>query len=112
MVKDSIINEESTKKIAELQIRYETDKKESNIKLLENEKQIQALKLTKQQNLRNLFIIISILIIVIVVFVYYQYKIKKKMNIILEEKNIALEIINKKLAKSRQDKIKLNQNTS
>ena len=48
-LKDSVLNEESTKQIAEMQTKYETEKKEQQINLLNKDKELQSAQLNRQQ---------------------------------------------------------------
>jgi class 3 adenylate cyclase len=48
-IKDSIFNEESSKQIAEMQTKYETEKKEQQITLLNKDKELQDAQLNRQQ---------------------------------------------------------------
>ncbi|MBI3500467.1 MAG: tetratricopeptide repeat protein [Bacteroidetes bacterium] len=48
-VKDSLLNEESAKQIAEMQTKYETEKKEQQITLLNKDKQLQDAQLNRQK---------------------------------------------------------------
>jgi class 3 adenylate cyclase/Tfp pilus assembly protein PilF len=92
--KDSLFNETSNERIAEIQTRYETEKKEAEIELLKNEKTIQELELDHLKNLGIYLTIILILALVIAFTTYNRYRLKKKANILLEEKN-RLEVENR-----------------
>ncbi|MDR8393299.1 tetratricopeptide repeat protein [Aliifodinibius sp. S!AR15-10] len=72
-VKDSILNEEKSRQINELQTKYETAQKEKEIALLEKEKQREAL-------LRNAFLAGLILIGIIGLLVYNRQRLKIKKN--------------------------------
>ena len=48
-IKDSIFNEESSKQIAELQTKYETEKKEKENKILKSVNQIKELQLSRNR---------------------------------------------------------------
>lgn len=77
-VKDSILNEEKSQQINELQTRYETAQKEQEIALLEQEKQQQAV-------LRNVFLAGLILVGIIGVLVYNRQRLK------IRKKRVELE---------------------
>ena len=96
-IKDSVFNEESNKQITEMQTKYETEKKEKEIALLNKEKQLQNVELAKKQaevkkkNIqRNAFIGGFVLVLVLVFVVYRGYSQKKRSNQILSEKNILI----------------------
>lgn len=86
--KDSLFDIETSKNIQELQTKYETEKKNSEIKELK----IQQIK---DEELQKLFIIIIIALFIIAVLVFVFLRQKAKMNIILKEKNIELEQLTK-----------------
>jgi class 3 adenylate cyclase len=86
-LKDSIFNETSSERMAEIQTKYETEKKEAEIELLKNEKTIQELELDHLKNLGIYLTIILLLAIVLALISYNRYRLKKKANILLEEKN-------------------------
>ena len=48
-LKDSLFNEDNTKQIAEIKTKYETEKKDNEIVLLNKEKDLQKLSLSQQQ---------------------------------------------------------------
>ncbi len=70
-LRDSLIEEENLKKIAELQVKYETEKKE---------KQIQILKKTQEKQilLRNFFLLLFFIAIVFIIILYKLFKAKKQ----------------------------------
>jgi tetratricopeptide (TPR) repeat protein len=95
--KDSIFTEESSEKIAEMQTKYETEKKEKENEILKKDNKIQKLEINKRQNLRNSFIVISILILILAFVIYARYHSKQKTNIVLSQKNTEIENANTEL---------------
>ncbi|MBL7104229.1 MAG: tetratricopeptide repeat protein [Bacteroidales bacterium] len=93
---DSIFNDETSKQIAELQTKYETEKKEKEIELLKKNEQIQKLAIKKQKILRNSFIVGFALIFILVIVILRNLHRKKQSNRI-----IATE-------KAKSDKLLLN----
>ncbi|MBU0765856.1 MAG: tetratricopeptide repeat protein, partial [Bacteroidetes bacterium] len=96
-VKDTIINEESRKQIAEMQTKYETEKKEKEIELLNKEKQLQAVEIekrdaeVKKKNIqRNAFIGGFVMVALLAVVTFMGFRQKKKSNRTLSEKNILI----------------------
>jgi len=86
-INDSIYTKESSDKIAELQVRYETEEKEKENEILRQKNTIQQLAIQKQIYLRNTFIAVSGIVILLIVLVLYRFYIKKKANKLLSEKN-------------------------
>jgi class 3 adenylate cyclase len=93
-VKDSIFNETSNERLAEIQTRFETEKKEAEIEILKSEKTIQELELGQLKDLGIYLTVILLLAIIIAFISYNRYRLKKKANILLEEKN-RLEVENR-----------------
>ncbi|MBI4649010.1 MAG: tetratricopeptide repeat protein [Bacteroidia bacterium] len=96
-LKDSIFNEESHKQITEMQTKYETEKKEKEIELLNKEKKLQttelekkAVEIKKKNIQRNAFIAGFCLVLLLTAIVYRSYRQKKKSNRMLHEKNILI----------------------
>jgi two-component sensor histidine kinase len=85
-IKDSIFNETKSKQIEELQIQYETNKKEQDIKILENHAALQEI------NLNITYAGIFLLLIVIAVLFNF-YRIKNRRNLELQRQQV---IINQK----------------
>jgi tetratricopeptide (TPR) repeat protein/tRNA A-37 threonylcarbamoyl transferase component Bud32 len=71
---DKILNSESQKKIAEIQARYEADKKEKEIMILKKNNQIQQLILIRQRFVRNLMIAGFIVVLLAGVYFIHKYR--------------------------------------
>ncbi|MES2286388.1 MAG: tetratricopeptide repeat protein [Bacteroidota bacterium] len=78
-IKDSLLNEQSGKQIAEMDAKYESDEKEKNIELLTKDKALQQADLNKQKFIRNGFISGLILTLLLIIILYNRYLIKKKL---------------------------------
>lgn len=78
-INDLIFNETSSKKIAEMDTRYEMEKNEKEIDLLNKNKAIQELALTRQRYLNYFIIIISLLAFIVGFVIYTRYRLKVKM---------------------------------
>jgi serine phosphatase RsbU (regulator of sigma subunit) len=84
-MKDSLLNKENFKQVAELNTRYETEKKEKEILLLTKDQQLNS-KIIRQQQLVRLGLIGGLGLLCISIFsIYRRYRFKQKANIILEE---------------------------
>lgn len=86
-IRDEILDEEAVAQIAELETRYETQKKEEQIQQLNNEKLIQELKLERQGLFRNILIGAVLLALGIAYILFNRYQLKKK----LEQKTAMLK---------------------
>lgn len=85
--KDSLLNAEKTKSMQELQTKYETEKKEQEIKLLNNINQLNETQINKQKIVTISLIIGLILILVVVVLSVRQSRLRKRSNELLQIKN-------------------------
>jgi len=83
---DSLFNINSTKQLADLQLKYETEKKDKNIKLLKQHGQLQETRLNNEIVMRYVFIASLVVLFLILGLLYSRYCIKQRNNIILEAK--------------------------
>jgi signal transduction histidine kinase len=81
-----IHNAEKSEQIADMQTKYETEKKEKENELLRSENAIHKLELEKQKYIRLRLYFGLVLIFGLVFFIYYRYRAKQKLNRILKEK--------------------------
>ncbi|EDN68341.1 guanylyl cyclase [Beggiatoa sp. PS] len=102
-IRQSIYTEESRKIVADMQTKYETEKKEKAIQLLQKDNDIKQLRLNKEKILRN-SLLGGFLFVFIFTFVMYNlYRLKKKANAELEKANKLIT-----LEKEKADKLLLN----
>jgi signal transduction histidine kinase len=114
-IEDSIIAEENSRKVMEIQMNYEISRKDQQIQSIENkmlvleqEKEIQALELNRKQSMIYFFLFASFLLLIIGILFFQQYRLKRRNSIILQEKIAVSEESNRKLLKSEQEFRKLN----
>jgi tetratricopeptide (TPR) repeat protein len=86
-IKDTLLNELSNKQIAEMNTKYESEKKEKDIQLLTKDKKLQVAEIGKQKLIKNLFIIGFAVAIIIAFIVLRLFKATKKQKIIIEHQN-------------------------
>ena len=82
---DSILSADSAREIAEIEEKYQNEKKQQEIDLLSAENEINALRLQKQANLRNYLILVALLLLLLIVVIYNRYQLKNKANAKLRE---------------------------
>jgi signal transduction histidine kinase len=87
VVSDFIQNQTNDQRLLESQSRYVIDTKESQIEVLEKEREKRERQLTAQKNLRNLLISLLGLGLVIVALIFNLYKVKQRANNKLQEIN-------------------------
>jgi signal transduction histidine kinase len=78
---DLVFNEKNSRDIAELQTRFDLERKEKEISLLKKDQQIRALDLDRQRNFTTYLIVISILILILAFVIYTRYRLKSRVNI-------------------------------
>jgi tetratricopeptide (TPR) repeat protein len=86
-INDTLLNESNKKIVTELQTKYETDKKESEIKLLSKTQQLQEVELKRRKTVISFAIGIGLLVFILLVLVFFSWRSKKKANLILADKN-------------------------
>ncbi len=87
---DSIFSANKVRDLAELQIRYESDKKDQNIALLSKEQQLDRTELSHSALIRNITFGGLVAALAIIGLLYNQYKVKKKNSKAIELKNETL----------------------
>ena len=81
VLKDSLFNIEKEKQINEIETKYETEKKEEQINLLDQETKLQQQQLSTQKYLLWGIIVLSILIMVIAILFMRQNRLKSQLKV-------------------------------
>ena len=89
-LKDSIFNEAKSKQIEELQVRFDTEKKQDAIATLEKDAEINTLKLKQQKTLRNIVIGLALGSLLLLYFAFNRYKQRQRTQQAEEEKKRAI----------------------
>ncbi|HEY6161214.1 MAG TPA: tetratricopeptide repeat protein [Bacteroidia bacterium] len=97
VTKDSVFKSDSQKRIADMQTKYETDKKQKEIELL-NEKQ----EVSDLRDKRNLYLFLGAgaVLIVLFFFMYSRYQLKQRANLQLQDAYSQIERKNKDITDS------------
>ncbi len=90
-IKDTLLNEQSSEQITEMNTKYDTEKKDKELIKKDAEINKQQAETEKQNLQRNAFIIGFALVIVLAFFVFRSYRQKQNANELLEEKNGLIE---------------------
>ena len=101
---DSLFNATQSKQIAELQIKYETDKKEQSIQLLEAQSKSQRAELQNVSLQRNITIGGVAMLLIMAIFAYSGYRNKQRSNSELQVKQAEINQQNKSLQSLLQEK--------
>jgi tetratricopeptide (TPR) repeat protein len=86
-LKDSLYTEESNKALAEIETKYESEKKQKEIELLNQKAQVQEVQMNKNKVILYAFIVGFILILMLSLLLYNRYKLKRTANLKLEQQN-------------------------
>ena len=107
---DSLYDQKSQEQVAELEKKYETEKKEKEIELLNKEKVVQQLETEKNQaeikkgNFQKLALAIGFVFTALLSFIIFRgYKQKKNSNQELTEKNTTLHQYNEEILTQREE---------
>ncbi len=107
ILNDSIFNETKSRQIEELQVQYETAKKQKDIESLNNQNELQQIRVAEANKAKNITLAAVVLLLVIIGLMFNRYLIKQRSNRKLEvnqreldQKNIFLETLN-----AEQDKL-------
>ncbi len=87
-LKDSIFNVEKNETITNLQLKYEKEKDQGHILLLENENLSKGLELRKRTNQRNIYMFTGFGSIVVILFAFGFYRHKTRKDKIIAEQKI------------------------
>jgi class 3 adenylate cyclase len=77
-IKDQLVNEKSSKSIADLQTQYETEQKAQEIELLKRENNIKQLELERKTLTRNISLFGFIFVFSLTLIMLYLYIVKKR----------------------------------
>jgi two-component system, sensor histidine kinase PdtaS len=104
---DSIFNETKSRQIEELQVQYETAKKEKDIELLANQNQLQRIRVVQANKTINITLAGAALLLIIVGLLLNRSIIKQRINRRLEAHKMEVDQKNSFLAtlNSEQDKL-------
>ncbi|MCW3078031.1 MAG: protein serine/threonine phosphatase [Bacteroidetes bacterium] len=100
---DSIFTLESEKNVSEISTRYESEKKEQTITLLNKERELKNTEIKKQKLIRYSFTIGFILMLVLVFVVYKSSRAKHAANKLLSLQKQEIEIKNSELHSSKNE---------
>lgn len=91
-LKDSLFKMDMNEKVAEMQTRYETEKKQKEIELLKKDTEIKQLEIDKQKNRQILFFALAGFLTITGLFIFTRYRLRQRnLRIGLEKKNLETE---------------------
>ena len=105
-LKDSLFNAKKSKQLTEIREKYETEKKEQQIEILEIENKTQEALIKKNRIIRNTISVSGLLFLLLFIVSLHAYTQKQKTNQILSDKNIKINEQNIELEKLNKTKNK------
>ncbi len=115
-IEDSIQDKESRRRVIEMQVLYDRERKASEIELLEKSNEIVELNLEKQRQFQKLLIIFIILILLFLFAIYSRFREARRTNRMLEsqkaeiiDSNNKLKELNNKLIEEKRKVDELNE---
>ncbi len=90
-VKDSIVNEENSRAIAEMQAKYNNESQQREILLLKKDKELKESEAERNATIRNSLVISFFLVLIVVIILYRSMRFARKSKVELEEKNKELQ---------------------
>lgn len=102
-INQNTFNNASSIKIAEIYSKYEAERKEKEILLLQKDKEIQDLKLLKNKQIIKIAIIIFCVISILLITLYFLKLKNEKIYFALKEKNNEIQIQKAEIIQQRND---------
>lgn len=102
VLRDSILNEKSTEQLADMQTKYQAEKKDQEIKLQNVQLENSGKEVEQRTRLIWLFAGVAILFLLMGFFVLRQYTQKKKANLLLEKHNIEIQIQAREISEQKE----------
>jgi two-component sensor histidine kinase len=87
---DSVFNEASSFQLAQFQVEFETEKKDNDIKVLQQQQVIQKVILEHSRATNTIVVISVVVLTLLLVLLYSRYRIKHRLNRQLEQKQQAI----------------------
>ena len=94
---DYILGQTKSQQIASLRIKFDSDKKDQAIRLLQRESKLQKDRIETAQSLRNLSIVGAVMLVLLLGVIYNRYRLKQRSNQRLEAKQVEINQKNQSL---------------
>lgn len=90
LIEDSLLSQESKDRIAELQVKYESEQKEKDNLLLKSDLEVSQAKIERQKLIQLIIAAFTLTVIIAVITLYRSMRRKRASNIQLKEKNVLI----------------------
>ena len=101
---DSLVTNRNSQQLTELQLQYDTENKDQNIRLLTQQSQLQQTRIHNQEIIRNVIIVGLIVLLIFSGLIYSRYLLNKRVNEKLARKQDEINGQNKILQKLLEEK--------
>ena len=101
-IRDSMYDEEARRRIIELELLYDRERKEAEIDLLRKANRIKELDLEKESLLRNLLLVFAFLVLILFFFLFYRFYELRRINKQLSKQKEEISQYNKELITQKQ----------
>ncbi len=108
-IKDSIFNDSILRATSDLQLRYESDKKQVELEVVKKEDEIKSMQLKQANQVKNFFVALSVLLVALVFLFVYFISENRKINKQLKRGLTELEIKNQEILLQQEQLTQLNQ---
>ncbi|MFL5753439.1 MAG: tetratricopeptide repeat protein [Bacteroidia bacterium] len=98
--KDSVFNSDSHKQLLEVQTKYETEKKDKEILVLNKDRQLKEAAISQARFIISAAAVMLLIVVIFALFMWRGYRIKKKTNRILQFQKNVIEEKNKSITDS------------
>jgi tetratricopeptide (TPR) repeat protein len=99
-LRDSLFGRQNANEMADLQKRFEVEKKDADIELLNKARETQEAEIEKQKLVRNGFIIGSVIFLILAIIIFRSLQQNRKAKKIIEEQKSEVEHKNKEITDS------------
>jgi two-component system, sensor histidine kinase PdtaS len=106
-IKDSLFGQVKSRQIAQLEIEYKTEQREKDFQLLTKQNQLQQTTITQGKTLRNVVIGGAALLLLLLFLALNRYQVKRRANLLLQDKQEKINQQNQSLEKLVADEKKL-----
>ena len=96
-IKDSLFREDNRQRLSELQVMYDREKRENELQILMQNRQIHLLSSQRDKLLRNFLVVGVILILITLFLLYNRFLIARNANLLLEQQKDEISQSNEKL---------------
>lgn len=88
---ESIFNETSAKQVAEMSTKFESEKKEQEILLLQKDKQLQDVEVSRLKTIRNIIIGGLVLVLIFVLVLINRFVLIKRQKTLIEKQKALVD---------------------